>query len=460
MKHIFIIIATSTLLFSSAIAMTDSRPSVLYISIDGMRPDIIQNSKRYNKIKIPVLRSLMKKGTYAKQVIGVFPTLTYPSHASLITGTNPNTHGIINNKYFDPTGINKDAWMWFADHKVADLWKIAGNSGYTTANVGWPSTVGADIDFNIVEYWRTNTKLDQSIVDALGTKGLVKEVVAKTGIDRYPSADWDIKSDRARFAAGMYIMNNKLAPILQKEGKPFFMTQYFAAYDEYAHHYDWMSKNAFNILEEIDGMLGKMIRQMDRITDGNYVIAVVSDHGFISIDTIINLNTQFVKAGLICLDKEGNMKDWKVYGLDGHGSIYIKVKDAGDLKSYEKAKKILLNLAANKKNGIDKVYDRTQLKNIPGYKGADLVCSASSGYRFSTDLTGNLHSKPKTSPEGYLATHGFAPSNPDTHASAFLIGKGIPQGRNIGTINLIDIAPTLAKTMDLTLPAAEGKPFF
>lgn len=45
----------------------------------------------------PHLNELIKRGTWVKKVQGIFPTLTYPSHTSIITGQYPVTHGIVNN---------------------------------------------------------------------------------------------------------------------------------------------------------------------------------------------------------------------------------------------------------------------------------------------------------------------------------------------------------------------------
>ena len=41
----------------------------------------------------PTLADLIEKGTWVKKVEGIFPTLTYPSHTSIITGQYPAVHG-------------------------------------------------------------------------------------------------------------------------------------------------------------------------------------------------------------------------------------------------------------------------------------------------------------------------------------------------------------------------------
>ena len=36
-------------------------------------------------------------------MIPQFPTLTYPNHFSLVTGVYPEIHGIVSNRFFDPS---------------------------------------------------------------------------------------------------------------------------------------------------------------------------------------------------------------------------------------------------------------------------------------------------------------------------------------------------------------------
>ena len=115
---------------------------VLLISIDGLQPvDVIEADKR--GIQIPNLKRFVKEGSYASGVVGVLPSVTYPSHATLVTGKSPAEHGIIGNTGFDPLQVNQSGWYWYAsDYKVSTLWDAATKAGLKTANVHWPVTVG------------------------------------------------------------------------------------------------------------------------------------------------------------------------------------------------------------------------------------------------------------------------------------------------------------------------------
>jgi predicted AlkP superfamily pyrophosphatase or phosphodiesterase len=125
---------------------------VLFISIDGLRPgDVLDADKR--GLKIPNLRHFVKEGGSATGVRGVLPTVTYPSHATLLTGVSPVKHGIVGNTTFDPTQINLGGWFWYASaFRTPTLWDAARKAGMTVGNVHWPVSVGAkSVTWNLPE---------------------------------------------------------------------------------------------------------------------------------------------------------------------------------------------------------------------------------------------------------------------------------------------------------------------
>src|SRR6266404_7117167 len=114
-------------------ALQPAHPVVL-ISIDGLRPDFVLEADHYD-LKIPNLRHLLQQGSYASGVHGVLPTVTYPSHTTLVTGVSPERHGIEANTTFDPLNRNFEGWYWYAeDIKVPTLWDVASDAGLSVAN--------------------------------------------------------------------------------------------------------------------------------------------------------------------------------------------------------------------------------------------------------------------------------------------------------------------------------------
>jgi predicted AlkP superfamily pyrophosphatase or phosphodiesterase len=111
------------------------RVPVVLLSIDGLKPDYVLEADRHG-LKVPNLRKLAADGAFATGVTGVTPTVTYPSHTTLVTGVSPAEHGILNNSPFDPHGTNVNGWSWYAeDIRVPTLWDAATEAGLVTANV-------------------------------------------------------------------------------------------------------------------------------------------------------------------------------------------------------------------------------------------------------------------------------------------------------------------------------------
>lgn len=76
----------------------NERPSVLLVSVDALKPEFVFEQERLG-VNLPNITKYFKEGGMAAKegMKSVFPTFTYPCHQSMITGTNPKTHGIVNN---------------------------------------------------------------------------------------------------------------------------------------------------------------------------------------------------------------------------------------------------------------------------------------------------------------------------------------------------------------------------
>jgi predicted AlkP superfamily pyrophosphatase or phosphodiesterase len=134
-------------------------PLLVMISIDGLRPDYITAADAHGA-KVPNLRRFLKEGTYADGVEGVVPTVTYRSHTTLVTGVWPAKHGVFVNTTFDPLQKNYQGWYWYTeDIRVPTLWDAAEKAGLKSAAVPWPVTVGANITFDIPEFWRASAEV-------------------------------------------------------------------------------------------------------------------------------------------------------------------------------------------------------------------------------------------------------------------------------------------------------------
>jgi predicted AlkP superfamily pyrophosphatase or phosphodiesterase len=234
---------------SSCVAQASVSQPVLLISIDGLRPaDVLDAQKR--GLNLPNLQAFLKQGSYAHDVRGVLPTLTYPSHTTLITGVSPYVHGIGSNLTFDPTNQNQQGWDWYAaDIRVPTLWDAAHAAGLSTANVHWPVSVGAQVDWNLPQIWRTGLPDDRKLVAALSTPGLLPSLEKDLG----PYADGideSLAGDQNR---------TKFAIKLLETRKPQFMTAYVTALDTEQHATGPDTPTSRKTLEGIDVLIGDLV---------------------------------------------------------------------------------------------------------------------------------------------------------------------------------------------------------
>jgi predicted AlkP superfamily pyrophosphatase or phosphodiesterase len=417
-------------------------PILLMISIDGLRPDYITAADAHGA-KVPNLRRFLKHGTYAEGVIGAVPTVTYPSHTTLVTGVWPAKHGIFANTTFDPMQKNFQGWYWYAeDIRVPTLWDAAGQAGRTTASIQWPVTVGARVTWNIPEFWRAGTPDDAKLLRAVSTPGLLAEAQAEIGeyrggIDNAPESD----EIRGRYAQW----------ILEKE-HPGLLLLHLAALDHIQHETGPFSSESIVILERLDAVIGNLRDTAERLAPGRAIIAIVSDHGFVKIDAQLNLFPAFRGARLFSVDEKGKIADWKAMPWTTGGSAAIVLKDPNDSATLAQVRELLAKLAHDSANGIDRILEADELHQRGGYPAAQFFVGLKPGWKTGSTLEGPILSKIKTG-----GTHGGLPDLPELRASFFLVGPGVPAGRSLGVIDMRDVAPTLAHLAGLSLPTADGK---
>ena len=296
---------------------------VVLISIDGLMPEQLLNPDRH-ALKIPNLRRLVSQGNPRGGVKGVLPTVTYPSHTTMVTGVAPAKHGIHANTPFDPFGKNLDGWYWYAeDIKVETLWDVLRKFGMTTASVDWPVSVGAPIDFNIAQYWRAGLAEDVKVIRALSTPGLLAEAQRAIGASYPDGNDYTVAADERRAAFNTFILERK---------RPRFMTVYFSGLDHTQHETTAGSAESRQALEVIDGLVGKVRAAAESAGEGRAVICVVSDHGFARTERELHLNSALREAGLIRLDEAGKVAAWEAFSWNSGGLGAIMLRNAQDTK--------------------------------------------------------------------------------------------------------------------------------
>jgi predicted AlkP superfamily pyrophosphatase or phosphodiesterase len=430
-----------SLLFAAARA--DAR-SLLLISIDAMRPDYVLDADGQG-LKIPNLRRFLTEGSYAEGVRGVVPTLTYPSHTTLVTGVWPARHGILSNDPFDPMQQEPGASYYYAsDIKVETLWDAAAKAGLSTASVGWPETAGATgIRYNLPHlepYLSENTVKMQEALSR--PDGLLANLEARLGSYFQDNSEAGSRI-RTRFSIEM-----------MHRYKPRLMLVHVVAVDHASHGHGPFSVETKRAMEAQDAMIGELQAAM-RVNDPDTVVAVVSDHGQVPVSRALNLRIPLIEAGLIKIDPPlpghaVHVVAWQADIWPAGGSAAVMLKNPADAKLRARVAALLHRLAADPTNGIAAIIEGPDVRKLGGWPAASFVVAMKTGTAVGTAYLGE---KMVTYPS-VRGTHGYLPTNPGMNASFFIMGSGISKKHALGVIDMRRIAPTLAQVLGVTLGSA------
>lgn len=424
-------------------AIAAARP-VLLISIDGLRPGEVSEAAQRG-MTLPNLTRFLTEGAHAQGVVGVLPTLTFPSHTTLITGVSPGRHGIVNNLTFDPLHINQDGWYWYAqDDRAQTLWDAAFAARLTTGNVHWPVSVGAaHVTWNLPQIWRTGHADDAKLMRALATPGLVAELETIRNETYAQGKDETLEGDRNRAA---------FARTLIAHHHPDFLTVYLAALDHEEHASGPGSSASHQTLEALDGLVGDLVTA-ERKAHPDAVVAVVSDHGFAPIDTAINLYRPFIDAGLVTVDGSGAITGWDAVPWPAGGTFAIVLARPDDAALRAKVGALVTKLAADPAAHFAHVITGPAITAAGGSVGVAWYIDLKLGAAAAPFLGASL---PMVLPSGhYKGMHGYFPAAPEMRSTFLIAGPGVARGKDLGEIDMRAIAPTLAKVMGASLPGAE-----
>jgi len=431
---------TRTLLAAALLATSALRGApVLLISIDGMRPDAVTHAAERG-LKVPNLQRFLKEGVYADGVTGVVPTITFPSHTTLVTGVWPAQHGIVNNNTFDPFGGETQRMWYWRDIKVPTLWQAADQAGMVTASVNWPVTVAAPpIRYAIPEYWRARNVEDRKLLEALTRPAdFLNTLEEKLGEYTYGD-DTTVHGDEIRTRFAIEILGRV---------KPGLMTLHLTALDESQHEHAPFTEESNATLEALDAMIGRLTAAA-LANDPAAVVAVVSDHGFVRTDVRVNLTIPFVEQGFI----KPAAKTWDAAPWPAGPGMAVMLRQPATPGVRERVKAMLDKLAANSDYGIARVIDGAEIARMGGFPDAAYYVELKPGYALGGGTAG-----PMVSQVAGTGQHGYLPDRPEMRSSLFLMGKGLAQGKDLGIVDMRQIAPTLAALLGVSLPSAPLAP--
>lgn len=192
---------------------------VIILSIDGLRPDAIA------LVPMPNLLALMQSAAYTLSAQTIFPSITLPSHTSMLTGLCPSKHGVDWNDYIPQNGFALGT----------DLFDLAHAAGLQTVMF-----VG---------------------------KEKLQQVTEPSSLDTFVYVN-----DR-----DLVVMERLIADFPQDFGVLFI---HFPLVDGMGHVYGWLSPEQLSVAFRADEALGQLLAELDArgLRDATLII-VTADHG-------------------------------------------------------------------------------------------------------------------------------------------------------------------------------------
>ncbi len=422
---------------------------VVLVSVDGLPARYLKDAR----VRLPTLRQLARTGVVAEGLQTVFPSVTWPSHVSLVTGAVPARHGVIGNSVLDRRTGRKVTYVGDPELTkdqcvhVPTLYDVAHQHGLRTGAVIWPACVGArTLDWVIPDSNRPEIHLQYT------TPRLVDEL-ERAGLSIRRLGEWGWRKDYAWIRDKLYA---EVAVHLLRRHQLNLLLVHFVTPDAFGHGYGPDSDEARWAASLTDDRIRDIWSALQQPPlAGRYALFVVSDHGFAPYDRQIRPNVVLARNGWVRVDSRGQVVERRAWCHSSGGSAGVYLFDRSDrAAALQTLRKQLARL-----EGVEAVLGPEQFRRygLPDPESnpqqPDLMLSARPGYSFSDSLGG----EPVVRLDSTRGAHGHLPDRPWMHAVFVAAGAGVRSGVRLGVVSSLDVAPTIARLLGLKDFHADGR---
>lgn len=428
--------ATLLLVAPSSLLASPPRPNhakVVLISLDAFPAETLHDPA----LAAPTLHALMKSGVYAKAMQPINPTVTWPNHTSIVTGQDASRHHVIVNGLIVDQRTNaapKVDAQASKDQLVAvpTLYDLAHQKGLVTAEVDWVAIMHAPtVD------WRFAEKPDPD-------GPIEKELIADGLVSR---------ADLAHFGQPRQAWRDRLyteaaVDILRKH-HPDFLMLHLLALDSIEHRTGYGTDADYNTIAFLDDRVKDVIEAVK--ANGDFertTFIIVSDHGQSSVHKHIDPNVALTQAGF------GSGSANPTFAMADGGFALIYQKQATEA-STARLKKLFANQEGVRSALTPEEAARmgwptpTQTQQAP-----DLLLYAKDDYAFAHKNGTNGSAVTTTEQVGQ---HGYPNTEPLMQAIFIASGYGIANKGEIPAFPNLNVAPTIARILGLTMTNVQGK---
>ncbi len=400
---------------------------------------------------LPNTKNLLQESAYCSNVSSIYPSLTYPSHTSILTGCYPNKHGIVRNTLLQPWRTKPD-WFWHhSSIKVPTLVDYALQQGMKVASLLWPVLGKSKVKYNMPEVFANRpwqTQLSVSLCNGSPCYlykmnklfGKLRQGLKQPELDNFVH-------ESAKYTLHHY--------------RPDLMLVHFCDLDFKKHHYGCTSSERADAIRLLDKRIGEFVTLMKE--DGIYedsTLILLGDHSQLDAHSTIHLNELLRRNGLLEV-KDGQIKNYQAIAKSCDGSAYIYCKNKNDIQVISLLKEITQQFA-EETNAIAQIFTAEEAAKLGADPTCALMLEASQGFYFLDEVGRELicdidRKAVHEYSHALIGVHGYLPTKPDYQTIFIARGAGIRQGIKVKEMGLIDEGPTFAALLGLEMKDTDGR---
>jgi Uncharacterized proteins of the AP superfamily len=440
-SHLFRTVAATALLFAGGVSLplcaqaasATQRPKIIVISLDAFAAVSLHEPQ----LPAPTLHALMQRGAYAVSMQPINPTVTWPNHTAMVTGVDASRHHvlvnglIVNQRSASLPGIDMGAPKSQLV-AVPTVYDAAHQAGLTTAQVDWVAIEGSrNIDWQFAEHPDPDGAIEQDLVR--------QNIITHDQLAHFgePSQAW---RDRIYTRAAVDII---------QQHHPDLLLLHLLALDSIEHETGFGNNSGRNTIAFLDDRVKDVVDavraagELDRTT-----FIIVSDHGQQNVHQQLHPNVLLKQAGL-----QADSATRPTFCLTDGGFALVFQQHATDAS--RKALKSLFAGQPGIRSALTPAEAAKQGWPTPAQsdQAPDLLLYAADGYAFSKGDTGDY-----VTPTLEVGDHGYPNSDPFMQGIFIAAGFGIQPKGEIPAFPNVDIAPTIARLLHVSLGAIQGKP--
>lgn len=423
---------------------------LIVVSVDALVYEDLEFAKT-----LPMFGKMIEKGSCIERVHTIYPSLTHPVHASIMTGCPAGMTKVISNEVFAVGELRRPWFNYLNEVECDTIFHAAHRAELTTAACRWPLTAGGGdiIDYLVPEVMGTdmcgNEHIAAEVYRSLGTSECVMDIV-ETALKRYGCGNTHPAYDEFEIYCAAEII---------RRYQPNVLFTHPGYVDGERHRTGLFSepvKESIRVTDHWLSMLWEAVCDAGIEEETDFV--VISDHGHLNICRTVCPNVFLADAGYIRTDEKGQITGWDAYitscGLSAQ--VYLSRPEDKNLES--EVFKLLQMMSNEKIYGFEQVFTREEVKAQYGLDGEFSFVLETDGFTsFGEDWRRPVVRGLDISDYRFgHSTHGHRPEKGPqpiflAMGPSFKSGVVIPEG------HILNHAPTFAKILGVTISKVQGQ---